>query len=331
MDDAGSRLVFGCMGLGGGWGAGPLQAADVAIAHEAVDAALESGIRVFDHADIYAHGRAEEAFGRVLAERPGLRDALHLQTKCGIVLAGSARVGQYDASAGAIAARVEDSLRRLGTDRIDTLLIHRPDPLAHPEEVATAYARLRQDGKVGRLGVSNMSAPQMEWLQSALDEPLAVNQLEMSLHRRDWLETGVLVNHPESASAAFPGGTIEYCVRHGAELQAWGSLAQGRYSGRPRPEADDAGLFAAAEGHSTPHPDVMATRLVAEIAEEHGCAPESVVLAWLMRHPAGIRPVVGTSNPERIRACADAGRVAADLTRDQWYALWIAARGRPLP
>ena len=233
MDDAGSRLIFGSMGLGGGWGSGPLEAADIAAAHTAVEAALDIGIRIFDHADIYAHGKAEAAFGRVLAERPELRETIQLQSKCGIRLPVPGLAGQYDSSRAAIVAGTEESLRRLHTDHLDTLLIHRPDPLAPAEEIAEAFSRLRLAGKVRRLGVSNMSGEQMRWLQAALDEPLAVNQLEMSLYRRDWLESGVLVNHPEGAAVSFPHGTLEYCAAHAVELQAWGSLARGRYSGRP--------------------------------------------------------------------------------------------------
>jgi len=305
------------MGLGGGWSAGPLEAGQVAAAHAAVDAALEAGITVFDHADIYAHGKAEEAFGRVLAERPGLRDRIRLQTKCGIRLPAAGQVGWYDSSREAVIARVEDSLRRLGTDRIDTLLIHRPDPLAHPEDIAAAFAQLQEQGKVGRLGVSNMSAEQMRWLQSALPGPLAANQLEMSLYRSEWLESGVLVNHPEAAGLGFPHGALEYCQANGVELQAWGPLAQGRYSG--------------AAGTAETGPDAATAELVSALAVEKGCAPEAVVLGWLMRHPAGIRPVVGTSNPDRIRACAAAEQVAQAMTRPEWYSLWVSARGRALP
>ncbi|GLB69080.1 aldo/keto reductase [Arthrobacter mangrovi] len=317
MDDGGSRLIFGCMGLGGGWGSGPLEAAHVKAAHDAVEAALDAGIRDFDHADIYAHGKAEEAFGRVLAERPGLRERIRLQTKCGIRLPSPERAGQYDSSREWILAQTEESLRRLGTGHVETLLIHRPDPLAHPGEIAEAFLELRDAGKVGRLGVSNMSAEQMRWLQSALPEQLAANQLEMSLHRTGWLESGVLVNHPEAAEVGFPHGTVEYCQTAGVELQAWGALAQGRYSG--------------AAGTAETGPDAAAAALVGELAERKGCAPEAVVLGWLLRHPAGIRPVVGTSNPARIRASGDAERIAAGMDRHEWYSLWVAARGRALP
>lgn len=331
MDDAGSRLIFGCMGLGGGWGSGPLEAADVAAAHTAVDAALDIGIRVFDHADIYAHGKAEAAFGRVLADRPELREAIQLQTKCGIRLPAPGLAGHYDSSRGAIVGSTEESLRRLHTDYVDTLLIHRPDPLAPAEEIAEAFTRLRLAGKVRRLGVSNMSGEQMRWLQAALEEPLVANQLEMSLYRRDWLESGVLVNHREGSAVSFPHGTLEYCAAHRVELQAWGSLARGRYSGRPVEQSAGGAQEAPGEGTAAGGPDGAAAALVAELARDKGCTQEAVVLGWLLRHPANIRPVVGTSNPDRIKACAQAEEIGAAMTRQEWYALWVAARGRPLP
>lgn len=358
MHDDGTRLLFGCMGLGGGWEKGPIEAADVATAHAAIDAALQAGITVFDHADIYRGGKAEEVFGRVLADRPGLAASLHLQTKCGIVLGTAEAPGRYDSSARAIAARVDESLARLGVERIDTLLIHRPDPLTPPEEIAAAFAALRAAGKVGRLGVSNHSGAQMARLQAVLDEPLAVNQLQLSLGHRGWLESSVMVNaldpdgqgpvpngagphdpRPAAAAASFPQGTLEYCADHGVELQAWGAMDRGRYTRGPAAAprgpwstaADDASHptpAGATAGHSA---DAHATALVARLAEELGCRPEAVVLGWLMRHPAAIRPVIGTTNPARIAACTDAEAVAARMSGEDWYGLWTAARGEPLP
>lgn len=312
----GCRLVFGCMGFGGAWDTSPVEKHHVVAAEAAVEAALAVGITVFDHADIYTRGKAEHVFGQVLAHRPDLREGIHLQTKCGITLAEGGSPGRYDNTPSTIVERTEASLRRLGVEHIDTLLIHRPDPLARPEGIAEAFAALRDAGKVSRLGVSNMSAAQMAALQRALTEPLAVNQLEMSLHRAEFAESAVLVNHPEGAGLSFPHGTLEYCAEHQVELQAWGALAQGRFSGA-RPQGDGA-------EHAT-------QTLVAELAQQHGAAPEAVVLGWLMKPPNGIRPVIGTTNPQRIRACAEAGRVADAMTSAEWYVLWITARGRPLP
>jgi predicted oxidoreductase len=140
-----------------------------------------------------------------------------------------------------------------------------------------------------------------------------VNQLEMSLLKRDWVESAVLVNHPGATAVGFPEGTIEYCRTHAVRLQAWGALAQGRFSGAP-----GAAATAAAE-------------LVASMAAEKGTTAEAILLGWLMRHPAGIEPVIGSVNPARIRACADAAEQARQMTTVEWYALWTAARGAPVP
>lgn len=277
----------------------------------AVEAAFEIGITRFDHADIYGDGAAEAAFGEMLAASPGLRDRMRIQTKCGIVL----DPGLYDLRRERIVQRVEASLERLRTDVIDTLLLHRPDALAEPAEVAAALASLHDQGLVRSFGVSNMSHHQIAHLQAHTDLPLVANQLEMSLHRRDWAEAGVLVNTPEAAAVGFPLGTIEHCVAHGLELQAWGSLARGRFSGRPETDADR-----------------QTAAAVAGLAARHETTPEAILLWWLQRHPAGIVPVIGTTNPERIRACrAAAADGPVPLGHEDWYALWVTARGRPLP
>lgn len=299
------------MGWGGDWSGTPLTSSDVDEAERALHAALEVGITWFDQADIYRSGKSEEALGQVLRRDPGLRERIAIQTKCGIRLGESGLQAYYDLSRSSILERADASLRRLGVDHVEVLLLHRPDPLMEPDEVAAAFARLHAAGKVGALGVSNMSAAQMALLQRSLDAPLVVNQLEMSLARRDWVEAGVLVNHPDGAAISFPDGTVEYCRTHGIRLQAWGALAQGIYSGAgdPSPAAD----------------------LVASMAAEKGTTPEAIVLGWLMRHPAGIEPVVGSTNPNRIRACADAAAQAAAMTVVEWYSLLTAARGTPVP
>jgi predicted oxidoreductase len=308
------RVLYGCMGLGGSWDATPPSAADIAEAEAAIQTALDVGIVTFDHADIYRHGKAEAVFGEVLSRTPGLRERLVLQTKCGIRLPDGDRPGIYDLRGHSIVQRVEESLARLRTDVIDVLLLHRPDPLADPEEIAKALLSLYEQGLVRRFGVSNMSAEQIAYLQAHLDVALVVNQLEMSLHRRDWCETGVLVNTSEGAANGFPLGTIEYCRANGVSLQAWGSLAQGRFTG----------------GQETPTEHATAS-LVSALAEEKGTTPETIVLWWLQRHPARIAPVIGSAKPERIRACRDAVRQEPRLTHEEWYRLWIAARGAELP
>lgn len=304
-------LVYGCMALGGDWGGGPITEADVAQAHEAVEAALEIGVKLFDHADIYRRGKAEAVFGELLKRDPGLRARIRLQSKCGIRFADDSNPGRYDLSADYIEYSVDGILKRLAVERIDILLLHRPDALMEPAEVARAFGRLKAAGKVGHLGVSNMHAGQMRWLQTALAEPIVANQLELSLAKLDAIDVGTTFNDPQAATRPGGiawGGTLEYAQQHGVQLQAWGSLAQGRFN-------DPAASTAA--------------KVVHEIAEAHSTTANAVLLAWLLRHPAGIQPVIGSGNAERIRACGDATKI--QLSRDEWYRLYVTARGQALP
>jgi predicted oxidoreductase len=294
------RLLLGCMEL-----------LDRSATETAVAAALEIGITTFDHADIYGNGAAEAAFGEMLAASPGLRERIQIQTKCGIRL----DEGLYDLRGETIVRRVAASLERLRADVIDTLLLHRPDPLADAAEIAEALTSLHGQGLVRSFGVSNMSHHQIAHLQRHLELPLVANQLEMGLHHRGWVEAGVLVNTADAAAVGFPLGTIEHCAANGIQLQAWGPLARGRFSGRAQTDTDERTAAA-----------------VAALAAKHDTTPETVLLWWLQRHPAGIVPVVGTTNPDRIRACRDAAQEGAvPLSHEDWYALWITARGRPLP
>ena len=311
------EVIYGCMGLGGSWSDEPHGAHHVDQAAAAVQAALDAGITLFDHADIYRRGKSEAVFGEVLAATPGLRERIRLQTKCGIRLNERGLQTHYDLSRDAILERVNGSLKRLRTDYVDILLLHRPDPLADPAEVASAVGQLMAEGKVRQLGVSNMSAAQIEVLQDRLETHVVANQLEMSLLKRAWLESQVLVNHPEHLDYSFPHGTLEYCMRNNITLQAYGSLAKGAYTG--------------AEPDSPTSAEAATADLVAELAEAYETAGEAILLGWLMKHPAGIAPVIGTVNPERIRACGDAGRVAQALTRADWYKLWVTARGSNIP
>ncbi|HSN37105.1 MAG TPA: aldo/keto reductase [Arthrobacter sp.] len=313
----GQELIYGCMGLGGSWSSEPHSSAHVEEAAAAVDAALAAGITLFDHADIYRGGKSEAVFGEVLAQTPGLRERVRLQTKCGIRLNEQGLETHYDLSRDAILARVNESLARLRTDYVDVLLLHRPDPLMDPAEVASAVGQLMDEGKVRALGVSNMSGAQIEVLQDRLETPVVANQLEMSLFKRAWLESTVLVNHADGTDYSFPHGTVEHCARRGITLQAYGSLARGLYTGAPAPAPSAAEEATAA--------------LVAQLAAEKKTTGESVLLGWLMKHPAGIAPVIGTANPDRIRACAGAAEVAGSLSRAEWYRLWVTARGSNIP
>jgi predicted oxidoreductase len=308
-----SQLVLGCMGLGGGWNRNPLTADNLKEAHEAVDAALSVGINMFDHANIYTFGKAEEIFGKVLKERPELRDSMILQSKCGIrfpeVEKGHNR---FDFSKEHILYNVDDILARLGVEKIEILLLHRPDPLVEPEEVAEAFAQLKASGKVGSLGVSNMSEGQMKLLRAYLDEPLVANQLELNLLRLDWLNSVVHVNQEAGKLSSFPEGTIEYCRLANVQLQAWSPLARGMFSGNDLSKESETVKETAA--------------LVARMAEEKSTTREAIVLAFLLRHPANIQPVIGTVKPERIVACGEVGKVT--LTRVEWNDLFATSRGR---
>lgn len=310
-----SRLVLGCMGLGGGWNANPLQEADIAQAEAAVEAALAARICLLDHADIYTHGKAEAVLGELLRRRPSLRDALLLQTKCAIRFADAAGPKRYDLSAAHVRRSVDASLQRLHVERIDLLLFHRPDPLLPVPELAEAMVGLQQQGKVGAFGVSNMHAAQLAWLAEELPLPLVANQLQMSLLHAHWLEAGVCFNDAQGRDSLPWLGTLEYCQRAGIQLQAWGPLDRGWLCGAAPADAPASVRATAA--------------LVASLAERHGVSAEAIVLAWLLRHPAGIQPVIGSSQPARIAACAQA--LGLTLSREDWYALWVSARGQELP
>jgi predicted oxidoreductase len=308
------RAWYGCMGLGGDWGELGYTAADVRQVEEAVAAALDAGITAFDHADIYRHGKSEAVFGEVLAADPSLRRRILIQTKCGIHLPEADRIGYYDFRPAHIRASLGEGLERLRTDHADVLLLHRPDALADWDAVAETLHDLHRQGLIRAVGVSNMAVAQIAALQARLELPVVANQLELSLARRAFVEAGVLVNQPAGTAVSFPLGTLEHCAAHGIQVQAWGSLAQGRYTGRQ--ETQD---------------EIATADLVTELAHGKDTTPETIVLWWLRRHPARIAPVIGTTSPARIRACRDAATRDPELTHEEWYRLWVAARGERLP
>ncbi|MBB3108758.1 putative oxidoreductase [Paenibacillus phyllosphaerae] len=316
-DITNSRLVLGCMRFGGNWDAAtPLTDEHYREGHAAVDAALEIGIQMFDHADIYTRGKAERVFGQILKDRPGLREQIVIQSKVGIRLHESdENPHQFDFSERHILSSVDGILERLGTEYIDILLLHRPDPLVDPEEVASAIERLKSSGKVRHFGVSNMSEGQIKLLQAYTDEPFIVNQLELSLLKNSFVEAGIHLNQEAAKETIFPEGTIEFCRLNKIQLQSWGPLAQGIYSGR--------------DLEGKPENIVRTAKLVQQLAEEKNTTAEAIVLAWLMRHPAGIQPVIGSINPDRIRACKDASSI--ELSRAEWYRLLISQRGKNMP
>lgn len=311
-----SRIALGCMGLGGGWDHEPITLENIKQGHDAVDAALSIGINMFDHADIYTRGKAEKVFGQIFRERPSLREEIILQSKCGIKLMEPGDTSNvFDTSGEHILSSVDGILSRLGTEYIDILLLHRPDPLMDPEEIGAALRQLKATGKVRHFGVSNMSAAQIKLLQAYSDEPFIVNQLDMSLAKIAWLDAVVSVNRSPWKDNTFPEGTIEHCRLENIQIQAWGPLAQGIFSGRPL--------------DNQPLNIVNTAAMVKTLAEEKGTTAEAIVLSWLMTHPAAIQPVIGSVNPQRIAACADADKL--ELSRKEWYDLYISSRGSQLP
>ena len=310
-----SRIAYGCMGMGGSWDReAPLSEQTRREAVKAIRAALDEGINFFDHADIYCWGKSEEAFAAIWAEAPNLREHIIMQSKCGIVMEGArpeSTVGQFDFSCEHITRSVEGSLKRLQTDYLDVLLLHRPDPLVEPEEVARAFDDLQASGKVRYFGVSNHTAGQMRLLKKHLNQPLVANQLELSLLHLHLFDEGVVFNQ----EAMHGEGTLEYCRQHHITIQAWGPLKSGAVI-----TGDDDPPSQAAR-------DVA--RTIAEMAQAKGVSREAIALAWLLRHPARIQPIIGTMKPERIKAACEADGV--ELTRDEWYRLFIAGRGNQMP
>ncbi|HMO49706.1 MAG TPA: aldo/keto reductase [Kiritimatiellia bacterium] len=269
-------------------------------------AAVEAGITLFDHADIYAGGRSEEVFARAVAALKLPRSAYVLQSKCGI------RSGFFDFSREHILASVEGSLRRLRADYLDILLLHRPDTLMEPEEVASAFSELRERGYVHHFGVSNQHPGQIALLQASCDHPLLVNQVQASLAHTPIFDHGFNVAMKVDAATDRVGGVLEYCREHGITLQAWSPLQFGFFQG----------VF-------IDHPNYgPLNETLRRIGAEQGASASAVALAWLLHHPARIQPIIGSMNPDRIRDMARAPSVTLD--RAQWYECYRAA-GNVLP
>ena len=310
-----SRLVFGCMGLGGGWNKDAITKAHLKQTHECIDAAIAGGINFFDHADIYTFGKAEQVFGQAVAERPELREHMYIQSKCGIRFEDDKGPKRYDFSAKWIEESVEGSLKRLNTDYLDVLMLHRPDPLMEVEEIAQVFSCLQESGKVRNFAVSNMQQHQMNFLQHALDMPIVANQIEASLQKLQFVDEGVYAGNADGKDLNFTPGSVEYCRHFDIQIQSWGSLCQGLYTGGDLTNASQA--------------DINTSILVNKLAALYDTTPEAIVLAWLLRHPALIQPIIGTTNVERI--AASCGALNVTLSREHWYALYVSAKGHELP
>ena len=278
-------IAYGCWRFAG---------TDVAAARDKVDAALELGIDLFDHADIYGDGAAEELFGRVLAEDRSLRDRMTIATKGGIIPGVP-----YDSSPEHLTATCERSLRRLQVDTIDLYQIHRPDFLGHPEQVAATLSSLREQGKIREVGVSNHTPSQLRALQAWLPFPIATRQPEFSCWRH----------------APLRDGTLDQCLELRITPLAWSPMAGGRLGMDPA-DAEDPRLR-----------NLLA--VLDEIAQSQGVSRGSVAIAWTMLHPSGVIPILGTQRIDRIREGVSALKVR--LSRTQWNDILIAAQGEPLP
>ncbi len=292
-----SAIGLGCMRLAG--------LRDEKAVRELAVASMEAGINFFDHADIYGDGEAEAIFGRAVT--PEMRSRMVLQTKCGI------RPGVcYDFSREHILQSVDGSLKRLNTDYIDILLLHRPDALMDPEEIASAFDQLKKEGKVRCFGVSNQNPMQMELLNSYLSEPLAVNQIQFSVAHCPTIDAGLNVNMCNEFGCSRDGGVIEYCRLKKITLQSWSpfqyGMIQGVYIGNEKfPELN---------------------RELTRLAEKYQVSESAVAVAWIMRHPAGIQTIVGSTRASRIQEICQACEVS--LTREEWYGLYRSA-GKNLP
>lgn len=275
-------------------------------AEEVVGTALDLGINFFDHADIYGGGLSELRFRDAIKHLNVNRDKMIIQSKCGI------REGYFDFSKEYILSSVDGILERLGTEYLDFLILHRPDVLVEPEEVAEAFTKLRAEGKVKHFGISNQNRFQMELLQSYLDEPLAVNQLQLSPAHTPMFDAGLNVNMLNKASIEHDDGIVDYCRLKRVTIQAWSPF-----------QIDlSRGLF-------VNHPDYKElNETIAKLAKNYNVSSEAIVIAWILRHPAKMQAIVGSMNPSRLKAIDKANDIA--LTRKEWYDIYRSA-GNILP
>lgn len=300
-----SRLCYGCWRIVG-WSPNEITPSLEESARRAIITAYESGYTFFDHADIYCWGFAEQVFGKVLKEVSGMRDRVVIATKCGIRRKGDptpAMPARWDFSASYIVAAAEASLRRLGVETLDVLMLHRPDYLADPPEIARAFAQLKDAGKARFFGISNFRPSLAAAVQAACPMPLVTHQVEISLAKLD----------------VFTDGTLDQCLAAKMTPMAWSPLAGGQLAdGAKR-------LLTAQQSYRIP-PIIEA---LDPIAKSRGVSRTVVALAWLMRHPSKIIPIVGSTDPARIREATKAAEI--ELTREEWYRLFVAANGAPLP
>jgi len=292
-----SEIALGCMRIHG------LTSVKAA---ELIRTALDEGIDFFDHADVYADGQAEEIFGKILKSESIARDKVFLQTKCGI------RDGYFDFSKEHIIEAVEGSLQRLQTDYADILLLHRPDALMEPEEVAEAFSILHASGKVRHFGVSNQRPMQIDLLKRYVPFPLIANQLQFSIAHSHMIRSGIHVNMQTDDAVDRDGSVLEYCRLHDITIQPWSPFQHGFFAGPFLENMQYAELNSRMQ----------------HIADARGVTKTAIAIAWILRHPAKMQPIVGTTNIVHLKEICDAPDVK--LTRKEWYEIYTAA-GNTLP
>ena len=271
-----------------------------------ISTAIEEGINFFDHADIYGKGKSEEVFADALGMNPSIREKIIIQTKCGI------RDGYFDFSKEHILNSVEGSLKRLNTDYIDIMLLHRPDTLMEPEEVAEAFSKLHSSGKVKYFGVCNQNPMQIELLNKYLNHKIIINQLQLSITNTGMIDSGLNVNMQIAPSIDRDGSILEYCRLKDIAVQAWSPFQYGFFEG----------VFL----DNDKFPEL--NKKINEIAATKGVTNTAIAIAWILRHPAKIQPLVGTTNQNRLVDICKASQV--ELTRQEWYEIYRAA-GNKLP
>lgn len=272
-----------------------------------IHTALEHGVNFFDHADIYGGGEAERFFAQALPMTPSIREKILIQSKCSI-LPGVA----YDCSKEHILESVDGILKRLNTEYLDILLLHRPDALVEPEEVAEAFHILKNSGKVRHFGVSNHSSRQIALLERFLGEKLIINQLQLSIAHCPMIDAGLNVNMVNDCATDRDGEVLDYCRLNDITIQAWSPFQYGMFQG----------VFLGSEKF----PELNAK--INELAEKYDATPNAIAVAWIMRHPAGIQTIVGTTSAQRLEGICKASEF--QLTHKEWYQLYLAA-GKELP
>ena len=271
-----------------------------------VETAIESGANFFDHADVYGGGECESRFAEAIHMNSTVREKIILQSKCGI------RQGQFDFSKEHILEAVDDSLKRLKTDYLDVMLLHRPDALVEPEEVAEAFDILHASGKVRNFGISNQKPMQILLLQKFVKQPLVANQLQLSITNAAMITNGFNVNMQNDEAIDRDGGILDFCRLHDITIQPWSPFQYGFFEG----------VFLG----SDKFPELNA--VIDKIAAKYQVTNTTIAIAWLLRHPAKMQPVTGTMNVNRIKDCVKASGI--NLSREEWYEILLAA-GNKLP